>query len=215
MPIVEHAVIAAAGLGSRLGLGRPKCLLELDGISLIQAQLALLKDVPDVRVVVGFEEHAVMTEVLRHRSDVVFVRNPAFRSTSTLQSYALGARGLDTPCLFMDADIWFEPKSFATFLAACGDQVPLLAVTEAKTFDAVYAHMEDEQVVRFSRTEPAAYEWANLSWLPPAYCEVGEGAVFERMERDLPIAARRIISYEVDREADLELARDFVATHTT
>ncbi|MNY48371.1 hypothetical protein D3C86_1837020 [compost metagenome] len=89
----------------------------------------------------------------------------------------------------------------------------MLAVTEAKTVDAVYAHLEDDHVVRFSRTEPAPYEWANLSWLPPAYCEVGEGAVFERMERDLPIAGKKIISYEVDREADLESARVSIAKH--
>ncbi|MNR80361.1 2-C-methyl-D-erythritol 4-phosphate cytidylyltransferase [compost metagenome] len=213
MPIVEHAVIAAAGLGSRLGLGRPKCLLEIEGISLIQAQLALLKDVPDVRVVVGFEEHAVIKEARAHRPDAIFVRNPAFRSTTTLQSYAMGAKGLESPCLFMDADIWFEPKSFTQFLDACALSTPILAVTEAKTVDAVYAHLENEQVVRFSRTEPAPYEWANLSWLPPAYCEVGEGAVFERMERDLPIAARKIISYEVDRETDLESARESIAKH--
>lgn len=213
MPIVEHAVIAAAGLGSRLGLGRPKCLLEIDGISLIQAQLALLKDVPDVRVVVGFEEHAVIQEVRAHRPDAIFVRNPAFRSTTTLQSYAMGAKGLVSPCLFMDADIWFEPRSFSQFLDACGQTTPLLAVTEAKTVDAVFAHLEHDRVVRFSRVDPAPYEWANLSWLPPAYCEVGEGAVFERMERDLPIASQKIISYEVDREADLEGARDAIAMY--
>lgn len=210
MPFVEHAVIAAAGLGSRLGLGRPKCLLELDGVSLIQAQLALLSDVPDVRVVVGFEEHAVMQAVRAHRPDAIFVRNPAFRSTTTLHSYALGARGLEVPCLFMDADIWFEPESFADFLEACTHAEPMIAVTESKTVDAVYGHREGDLVVRFSRTEPSPFEWANLSWLPPGYCETGDGAVFQRMESDLPIVSREVVSYEVDTPADLESAQTYL-----
>ncbi len=60
MSNVKHAVIAAAGLGSRLGLGKPKCLLEVDNKPLIEYQLKLLKNVADVRVVVGFEEHLVI-----------------------------------------------------------------------------------------------------------------------------------------------------------
>lgn len=213
MSLVKHAVIAAAGLGSRLGLGRPKCLLELDGIPLIQAQLNLLREVPDVRVVVGFEEQAVIQAVRTYRPDAIFVRNPAYRSTTTLQSYALGALGLDEPCLFMDADIWFDPTSFEDFLHACRGVAPLLAVTAAKTVDAVYAHMADNQVVRFSRTETAPFEWANLSWLPPRYCETGEGAVFERMERDLPIAGREIVSYEIDTQQDLEVAKEYLLSN--
>ncbi|MNY63424.1 hypothetical protein D3C86_2003810 [compost metagenome] len=86
-------------------------------------------------------------------------------------------------------------------------------MTAAKTVDAVYAHMADDQVVRFSRTEAAPFEWANLSWLPPRYCETGEGAVFERMERDLPIAGREIVSYEIDTQQDLEVAKAYLLSN--
>ena len=36
MQYPKHAVILAAGLGSRLGLNIPKCLVEIDGKKIIE-----------------------------------------------------------------------------------------------------------------------------------------------------------------------------------
>jgi len=211
MPAVEHAVIAAAGLGSRLGHGKPKALVEVGGAPLIHHQLRLLAEVPDIRVVVGFNEQAVIDTVRAVRQDVVFVRNPAFRTTTTLTSYAMGAAHLKVNCLFMDADILFEPKSFAAFVRACVAEEKLVAVTKSKTTDAVFAHIGNGSVERFSRSDWSQYEWANLCWLPPGYCEAGEGAVFERFERDLPIRCFEIEAYEVDTPEDLDAAVAYAA----
>jgi choline kinase len=202
MPPVEHAVIAAAGLGSRLGLGRPKCLLEIDEQSLLERQLHLLDSVPDVRIVVGFDAEAVIAAARPIRPDVIFVRNPAFRSTSTLVSYAIGAAGLTDNCLFMDADILFEPRSFRDFLRACENTDLLIGITHAKTSDAVYTQMDGNKVAGFSRLNPTPWEWANLCWLPPKYCESGSGAVFERLSDSLPLASHVIQSFEIDTPED-------------
>lgn len=206
MSFVEHAVIAAAGLGSRLGRGHPKCLLEIRGRTILERQLRLLEAVPEVRVVVGFEEQQVIAAARAVRPDIVFVRNAAYRSTSTLRSYAMGAQGLAENCLFMDADILFEPASFASFVAACKPGESMIAVTAAKTNDAVYAHLEGGKVTRFSRTAASDFEWANLCWLPPGYCEKGEGAVFERLAGDVPLKSRVIESFEIDTPDDHEKA---------
>ena len=56
MSFIKHAIISAAGMGTRLGLNTPKCLLKFNGVSIIEHQLDLLRDVEDVRVVVGFME---------------------------------------------------------------------------------------------------------------------------------------------------------------
>lgn len=206
MQTPDHAVIAAAGFGSRLGFGYPKCLVEVHGRPILSHQLDLLRDVPDVRIVVGFEEDRVRELAVSLRPDVIVVRNPAFATTTTLQSYALGARWLDEPCLFMDADILFDPASFAAFLGRCGSGAPLVACTRAKTVDAVYAHLEGEQVVRFSRDETSPWEWANLAHLPANYCEGGTGSVFGHLAGDLPLSAALVESWEVDRRADLARA---------
>lgn len=209
MPIVEHAVIAAAGIGSRLGLGMPKCLLEHEGRTLLGHLLANLTDVPDVRICVGFMYEDVVAEARKHRADAVFVINHAFRSTTTLTSYVIAAAGLDKPVLYMDADIYFRKKSFDYFLEmASGVGGPLIAVTPAKTEHCVYTHLDGSgRIIEFSRTKPASTEWANLCWLPPGTLVDGPSAVFEQLSNCLPMQACIIESFEVDTLSDLKTLR--------
>lgn len=212
MSTVEHAVIAAAGFGSRLGRGHPKCLVEFRGQTLLQRQLALLEDVPDVRIVVGFEEQAVIEEARRHRADILVVRNPAYASTTTLGSYALGARHLRKPCLFMDADILFEPDSFKNFVESCAEPL-IIGYTEAKTVDAVFVTLEDERVTSFSRQQRTPFEWANIACLPAGHCERGSGSVYEHLSPNLPLRSQYVDSFEIDRPEDLTLAEERYIGH--
>lgn len=197
-------------MGTRLGYGVPKCLLDLDGKPLIEMQLALLQSVPDVRVVVGYQETDVMDAALRVRRDIVFVRNPRYRETTTQDSYALGCKHLNGGCLFLDADIWFAPETFGEFLHAAPRHPLAIGVTAAKTDDAVYAHVLDGQVVTFSRDERSPLEWANLVWAPAGTFAEGGGAVFETLRSHLPAPAIEVQSFEVDTEMDLQRARQAV-----
>jgi len=212
---IKHVVIAAAGLGSRLGHGLPKCLVEIDGMTLIERQLELFADVPDVRIVVGYMEHAVMEAVNRLHRNVIFVRNPDFRSTTTQDSYALGAAGLEGPCVFLDADIIFEEESLAQFMDSAQAGEITIGVTAAKTDDAVYARVEAVhgaplQVVGFTRDEPGPYEWANIVCAPADTFHRGRGPVFETLSDHLPAMAQTVVSYEIDTEQDLLRAKEYL-----
>lgn len=210
MPSVDHAVIAAAGFGSRLGRGHPKCLVEFRGRTLLDRQLELLADVPDVRIVVGFQEELVVEHALALRSDVTIVRNPAYASTTTLNSYEMGARHLTSPCLFMDADIVFERESFRRFVSRSAQTGgPLVGFTDAKTADAVYVSVDGDTVTGFSREDATPYEWANLAYLPARYCEGGHDSVYAHLSKDLPLPGAHIVSHEIDRVEDL----DYALTH--
>jgi choline kinase len=210
MPSVKHVVIAAAGLGSRLGMGKPKCMVEVQGRPILAYLLDLLDDIEDVRFVIGFGEEQVMETVRKIRSDVIFVRNPNFHSTKTIDSYALGARGIKDSVLYMDADIIFEPASFSRFLSECSSGEYLIGVTDAKTEDAVFVEVDDRKTVRsFSREKQSPLEWANIVYTPPAYFEGKSGDVFQQLAKDLPLKSCYINSFEVDRLSDLEKANAF------
>jgi len=217
MPAIEHAVIAVAGLGSRLGHGKPKCLVEVAGRPILEWQLELLRGVPDVRLVVGYQEHDVIAAAFALRRDLMLVRNPAYRTTTTQHSYWLGARHLATPCLYLDGDIVFEPASFHAFLARAAHQAPLIGITSAKTQQAVFAAVapsagtDDLQVTGFSRTDRSSWEWANLACLPPGMLEENGRDVFSRLALHAPLTAQPIVCSEVDTEDDLAQAEAFVA----
>lgn len=216
MPTVAHAVIAVAGLGSRLGHGKPKCLVEVAGRRILDWQLELLQDVPDVRLVVGYLEHEVIEAAFKLRRDLTIVRNPAYRTTTTQQSYWLGARFLAEPCLYLDGDIIFERESFHAFLRRAATQAPLIGVTQAKTEHAVFASTEAEaddalRVTGFSRTERSLWEWANVACLPPGMLQENGRDVFSRLALHTPLPAQAVECCEVDTEGDLAQAEEFVA----
>ena len=217
MQTVTHAIVAAAGIGSRLGHGKPKCLVEVAGRRIIEYQLEVLRHVPDVRLVVGYMEHDVIEAALKLRADITIVRNPSYRTTTTQQSYWLGSRYLTEHCLYLDGDIIFEPESFETFLDKAEVHAPLIAITQAKTEQAVFASIRTGEtdsflsVTSFSRTERSSWEWANLAYLPPSMLEENGGNVFERLGHYLPLQAQTVVCCEVDTEGDLAQAEKFAA----
>jgi cell wall assembly regulator SMI1 len=74
----------------------------------------------------------------------------------------------------------------------------------------VYVHKDDDDKINeFSQKKWAPFEWANLAWLPPKYCEGGNSAVFEHLARELPLSYKEIISFEIDRPEDMAIARKF------
>jgi len=113
-----HAIILAAGRGSRLAghnpEGRPKCLLEVGGRSLLSRHLDLLNTLRIRRVdlVVGYEADQIIEHVgsLHSRPEVAFHFNPRFEQGSVISLWAAHeslTQGSDT--LLMDADVLYHP----------------------------------------------------------------------------------------------------------
>ena len=167
-----------------------------------------MEDVEDVRIVVGFQEQEVIDTVLRYRRDVTFVRNPEYLSTSTLTSYWLGGQGIEENCLFMDADIIFEPYSFMQFKNFCAGnhQDNVIGITQTKTHDAVCVSLDNDRVINFSREHTTNYEWANLCFINPGLLASAGDSVFQQLTKYLPLTAREIISFEIDTKGDMEQA---------
>lgn len=113
-----HAIILAAGRGSRLAEhnpeGRPKCLLELGGRSLLERHLDLLHvfGIRRVDLVVGYEADQIVEHVakLHSRPQVAYHFNPRFQQGSVISLWAARetlTQGSD--CLVMDADVLYHP----------------------------------------------------------------------------------------------------------
>ena len=83
-------VLSCAGIGSRLGLGQTKALVQIAGKSLIGWQMELFAQVEDLRVVVGYQARDVIEEVRKYRNDVIFCYNHNYFQTKTGYSYVLG-----------------------------------------------------------------------------------------------------------------------------
>ncbi len=105
------AIILAAGVGKRLHAasgGRPKCLIEIGGRSLLRRLLESLAacGVAEAAVVTGFGEAAVREAVAAPPDGIAVetLRNPRYEEGAIL-SLATARALLDRPVLVMDADV--------------------------------------------------------------------------------------------------------------
>jgi choline kinase len=208
---IKTAVISAAGVGSRLGLNRPKCLIEIDNITLIGNILKNCQEIPNIYIVVGFMENDVIQEVLKYRSDVIFVRNPDFAVTSNTHSIALASNHLTERILIIDGDTYFDKEAIAKILYVSTDSNQVVGITKVKTEDAVYVKLSEEgKVSGFSREPISDYEWTGIGVIDPIKLEHVEGFVYLHIEKQLPAEAVEISSWEIDTPSDLQKLRDFL-----
>jgi len=199
-------VISAAGLGSRLGIDMPKCMIEICGKRLIEHQLDLLKGIPDVRIVVGFKEKEVIQFVRDIREDVLFVRNPRYASTSNSFSINLATRELKEPFMIMDGDLIVDPVSLNEFLRSCRTGEDLIGVSKAKTEDAVFVHTDGNMIKEFSFEKKAGLEWCGIAFFSNIRIPSDGGYVFKEIEKKLPVRYKEINCYEIDTPEDLAQA---------
>lgn len=113
-----EAIILAAGRGHRLRDlnpdGRPKCLLEFGGRSLLSRQLEALLDcgVRRVEIVIGYEADRIVEHIgrLHQRPEVAFAYNPRYLLGSVVSLLAARETLLcGRPSLVLDADVLFHP----------------------------------------------------------------------------------------------------------
>ena len=205
-------VISAAGVGSRLGINMPKCMLPIIDGRLIDYQLALLPPNADVRVVVGFMETEVINHVHKRWPNVIFVRNPAFATTSNTHSLALAMSFFDGPCITIDGDLLIDKLSFESFIAHCETATTsIVGVVEKTSQDAISVQVEDDQVIAFWRPETSfqascSLEWCGIAYLNGIKLSPNQGYVFEELAKHLPLPALEIICREIDTPQDLDVA---------
>ena len=208
------AVIAAAGLGSRIGLGMPKCMIEIEGKTILTRLIETLRlQIPVIHVVIGYREEIVNEYCAIHHRDVVLVRNPDFRKTNTAYSLFRGALHLSGKVLYLDGDLVISPGSLGKFIAAARERDILVGVTKAKSEHAVFVLGEGfgnmSRISGFSWDRRSELEWANVFSAPNDLLRGAPGYVFERLTEYLPLDGHMLDLAEVDTSEDLVAAREF------
>ena len=130
-----HAIILAAGRGSRLAEhnpdGHPKCLMEFGGRSLLARHLDLLHrfGVRRADLVVGYEADRILSHVatLDSRPEVSFHFNPRYQLGSVLSLWAAEETlRAGVPVVVMDADVLYHPEILRRLVETAVDNCYLL-----------------------------------------------------------------------------------------
>lgn len=195
----KSVVISCAGIGSRLGLGLTKALVQINGGSLISWQLKLFKDVEDLRIVIGFQGGEIIEEVRKFRDDVVFCYNHRYFETKTGASFYLGARHANNEILEWDGDLLVHPEDVRMLLAIQGEYICYGDKTSEET---VFVRTNDQgEVLSFSR-ESGDYEWTGPACMAKRNLTYNSNNVFNMFEPLCPMRGIKVRAYDIDTYND-------------
>ena len=203
-------VISCAGMGTRLGLGCTKALVEIEGKTLIERQLEILKDYDDIRIVVGYQAEKVIEVVNAIRKDILFVFNHDYRNTGTGASFWLGAQHAREYVVALDGDLLVHPEDLIRAVDYDGPCVGGTTPSTDNPWTMPTEVIDGVECVTGLSKELGDYEWTGLAKLRTADLRPGKRHVFHLIEPLLPIPMIFIRTKEIDTIDDYERAVNWI-----
>ncbi|MAF25291.1 hypothetical protein CL634_06915 [bacterium] len=109
-------IIPAAGMGSRMKSYGPKCMIKVNGISLLERQIKHInKCYPncDIIVVAGFQAATVQSRI-KSKYNVRIVHNTDYENTNVARSLFLGIQAsISKKCLIVYGDLIFNSNAIS------------------------------------------------------------------------------------------------------
>lgn len=119
----EHTfVLLAAGYGSRIAelTDRPKCLLEINGESLLSRHLRIWKELgaKKVHLVLGYKasEIKAAVETYTDQLEITFSENSDYQNLGNTYSLFLALKNTTGPLVIFDADLIYQKSILENFL---------------------------------------------------------------------------------------------------
>ena len=150
------AIILAAGKGTRLdgAAVKPKCLVEVGGLTLLQRQIDSLRNanINEIVVVVGFGADIIRGEC---SNEISFVENVHFAETSSLYSLWLAREHLTDGFVVLNSDVLFHPRLLTNLLESSRADALLISDTDIETSplgdEEMKVKVREERVVDISK----------------------------------------------------------------
>ncbi len=189
----------AAGVGKRLqGVtqGRPKCLVDIGGRTLLSRHVEYLGrlGVCQVVLVVGYAQdyirQAMAADPFAH--EIRWVVNEQFTRGSITSLWAARSE-MDDDMVLMDADVLYAPSILARLVHSSFPTALLMDETVKQESEECMIAAKTGRVLTLSKTLPSAYD------------EAGEGVGFLKVQRqDIPALLQSVRAYVEAGALDME-----------
>ncbi len=238
-----HAVILAAGRARRIGdIGRnlPKCLLEIDGRSLIEYSLENLVrgGISKITIVTGHCDGSIQQAFGDnfHGVPILYKYNPHYETTGSVLSLLVGARTEETGDLVVvESDILYHPRFIEEVLNATATTI-MVADASGSGDEVFICSAPDDRLCYLgkaataSRRQQSLGEFAGITRLSAGFCRIYkqwaqrlsdegkadghyEELIFALARTGLEVRVKHCPSVawtEVDTPEDLDRARNII-----
>ena len=199
----KTVIISCAGMGTRLGIGSTKALVDICGKPMIIRQLEMLDEVEDVRIVVGYQAQKVIDVAKEYRKDITFCFNYNYKTTGTAASFSKALLCAKELVVSLDGDLLVNPEDMKAFIS---DDEEKIGGCTPGTDDPVLMQLnEKKEVIAFSR-EKGDLEWTGLSQTRTKRLTPDDRHLYFMLEPLLPLKAQVIRTKEIDTFNDYEKA---------
>lgn len=193
------AIIFAAGIGKRLqGVtqGRPKCLVEIGGRTLLSRHVEYLGQlgVRQVVLVVGFAQDHIRKALAgdSFAQDIRWVVNEQFARGSITSLWAARSE-MDDDVVLMDADVLYAPTILARLLHSPIPTALLMDDSVKQESEECMIAAKGGRVLTLSKSLPSTYD------------EAGEGVGFLKVQKqDIPALLQSVQAHVEAGRLDME-----------
>ncbi|WP_437503508.1 NTP transferase domain-containing protein [Sorangium sp. So ce1099] len=193
-----RAILLAAGRGRRLGRDAPKCLVSIDGKTLLERHLVNLTEsgVTDLTIVVGFRREMIEEALgsLRPRLKVELIHNPRFVHGSIVSLHTAAER-LSQGGLWMDADVLYPAALLRRLVASPHENCLLVDARSKETGEEMMVGVRAGRVLKIARRVGNGWDVAGET---VGFAKVGPegGRVMQRLLEEEVSAGRLDQEYE-------------------
>ena len=146
-----RAVLLAAGMGTRISRylsGKPKCTVDIGGITLIENTVQMLqsKGIKDIAIVLGYRGD-VIRDILKDY-DISFYENPFYDVTNSIASmwFARDFLKVEDRYIIMNGDVFLEDKLLDEIVAETGS--PVMFADGSRKEEADYKFKYENGILR-------------------------------------------------------------------
>jgi choline kinase len=199
-----RAILLAAGRGRRLGKPEPKCLISIEGRTLLERHLANMAEagITALTLVVGYEKERIIAALsgLPRAIPVEITENPRFVHGSIVSLQVAGEH-LCEGAVWMDADVLYPAALLRRLIASPHEDCVLLDGRSEESGEEMMVGVRGGRAVKIARRVGSGWDFVGES---VGFTKVGPagGAVMKRV-LDGEVAAGRL---DQEYEAAMNLA---------
>lgn len=185
------AIILAAGIGKRLRsvIDSPKCLLEINGKTLIQRYLEVLQgvNIKDVVIVVGYKKEKVIDAVgkISFSGRVNFIENPEYEKGSILSLWKARDE-LNEEIVLMDGDVYFEQEVLKKLVESSFKNCLIIDTTSENRGEEVMAGVRNGKIIALERGLKGDFDI------------IGEWVGFLKISKNATVYLKRILKAGIE-----------------